>query len=161
MFPRPFPRAILPPTLLVGLLVIAVVPLASCASASSQAQAQAQAPGQAIDWAAVSDVGVIEIVTEDDDGDLRETKVWFVLIDGVSYLRTSGSRWLENIRRDPNLTLRIGDAEYAQVARDVATPSMIERVGDASREKYGWQDAFIGAFRTSDPEILELSDPDS
>jgi hypothetical protein len=113
------------------------------------------------DWAALSDVGVIEIVTEDEDGDLRETKVWFVLVDGIAYLRTNGSRWLENIHRDPNLVVRIGDEEYAQVAREVTTPTMIERVDEASREKYGWQEAVIHAFRFSDPQILELSDPES
>ncbi len=53
------------------------------------------------DWEALADVEVIEVLTHDEDGDLRETKVWFVLLDGEPYLRTSGSRWLENLRRDP------------------------------------------------------------
>ncbi len=48
--------------------------------------------GTDLDWLAVADVGVIEIVTSDEDGDVRETKVWFVLLDSVSYLRTRPGR---------------------------------------------------------------------
>jgi hypothetical protein len=43
------------------------------------------------DWASLADAKVIEVVTRDADGDLRETKVWFVLVDDVPYLRTSRS----------------------------------------------------------------------
>lgn len=118
-------------------------------------------PGAAIaqnlDWSSVADVKVIEVLTHDEDGDLRETKVWFVLIDGVPYLRTNGSRWLENIRRDPDVTIRIGDDRYPQRAREVTSPEMIERVDAATREKYGFQEAFIHVFRIHDPQILELS----
>ena len=64
------------------------------------------------DWDSVADVEVIEVVTIDEDGDRRVTKVWFVLVDGVPYLRTNRSRWLDNLRRDPNLGLRIASREY-------------------------------------------------
>ena len=86
------------------------------------------------DWEAVTDVEVIEILTVDDDGEVRETKVWFVLIDGVSYLRTSDSRWLENIRRDPKVAIRIGDRTHRQVAHEVTSDAWIEKVDAATRE---------------------------
>lgn len=111
------------------------------------------------DWDAVADVEVIDILTVDEDGEVRETKIWFVLIDGVSYLRTSDSRWLENIRRDPKVAIRIGDKTHRQVAREVTTEAWIEKVDAATREKYGWQESFIHFFRIGDPQILELSDP--
>jgi hypothetical protein len=113
-----------------------------------------------LDWDLYSDVDVIEIITSDEDGEMRETKVWFVLVDDVPILRTSGSRWLENIRRDPLVTIRIEGEEYLQMAREVTSDEMIARVDEASREKYGWQDAFIHAFRIADPDLLALSDPD-
>ena len=113
-----------------------------------------------LDWTEIADVNVIEIVTSDEDGDRRETKVWFVLIDGVPYLRTNGSRWLANIRRDPGVLIRVEGAEHVQLARDVRSSEMIDQVDAASREKYGWQDAIIHPFRISDPEILRLSPPD-
>ena len=46
------------------------------------AAAQAEYP----DWASVADVEVIEILTRDTGGDVRETKVWFVLVDGEPHL---------------------------------------------------------------------------
>lgn len=109
------------------------------------------------DWAALSDVGVIEVLTEDADGDRRETKVWFVLLDGEPYLRTSRSRWLENLRRDPDLGLRIEGIEYQARAEEVTSDALIERVDRASREKYGWQEALIHVFRIRKPDILRLS----
>lgn len=108
------------------------------------------------DWDSVSDVEVIELVTRDEDGDLRETKVWFVLLDGEPYLRTSRSRWLDNLRRDPALGLRIAGVPYRARAFEVTTPELIERVDAASREKYGWQESLIHFFRMRPPDILKI-----
>ena len=111
------------------------------------------------DWASVADVKVIEVVTRDADGDLRETKVWFVLVDGVAYLRTSRSRWLENLRRDSDLVLRIEEREYEARAEEVPGDEIVEQVDRASREKYGWQERTIHIFRMRKPDILRLSPP--
>ena len=100
---------------------------------------------------------VIEVVTRDADGDLRETKVWFVLVDGAPYLRTHGSRWLANLRRDPNLVLRIEGREYEARAEEIPGDEIVEAVDRASVEKYGWQERMIHPFRTRKPEILRLS----
>src|SRR5262245_18651019 len=54
------------------------------------------------DWKALADEDTIEIVTHDADGDVRETPVWVGVLDGVPYVRTTESRWLANIGRDPN-----------------------------------------------------------
>jgi hypothetical protein len=109
------------------------------------------------DWESLADVKVIEVVTRDADGDLRETKVWFVLLDGVAYLRTQQSRWLENLRRDPNLVLRIEGREYGARAEEVPGDEIVEAVDRASVEKYGWQERLIHPFRMRKPEILRLS----
>jgi len=109
------------------------------------------------DWESLADVQVIDVVTRDADGDLRETKVWFVLVDGASYLRTNGTRWLTNLRRDPNLVLRIEGGEYEARAEEVPGDEIVEKVDRASLEKYGWQERMIHPFRMSKPEILLLS----
>ena len=109
------------------------------------------------DWASVADVKVIEVVTRDADGDLRETKVWFVLVDDVAYLRTSRSRWLENLRRDPRLVLRIEGREYEARVEEVPGDEIVEQVDRATREKYGWQEGAIHIFRMRKPDILKLS----
>jgi hypothetical protein len=116
-------------------------------------------PGRAEypDWESIADVEVIEVVTRDSDGDLRETKVWFVLVDGASYLRTNDTRWLANLRRDPNLVLRIEGREYEARAEEIPGDEIVEKVDSASLEKYGWQERMIHPFRMSRPEILLLS----
>ena len=134
---------------------IALLPLAALLACATSTLVQ----GTDLDWSAAADIAVIAIITTDDDGDVRETKVWFVLLDGVSYLRTNDSRWLENIRRDPNVKIVIDGTEYAQRADEVTGTQLVERVDAATREKYGFQDSLIHFFRISDPEILKLSDP--
>jgi hypothetical protein len=109
------------------------------------------------DWTSLADVKVIEVVTRDADGDPRKTKVWFVLIDDVPYLRTSRSRWLENLRRDPNLVLRIEGRDYEARADEVPGDEIVEKVDRATREKYGWQEKAIHIFRLRKPDILRLS----
>jgi hypothetical protein len=109
------------------------------------------------DWQALADVEVIEVVTRDADGAERATKVWFVLVDGEAYLRTSRSRWLDNLRRDPDLGLRIEGREYQARAEEVPGDAIVERVDAASRDKYGWQERAIHPFRLRKPDILKLS----
>jgi hypothetical protein len=127
-------------------LLLALAPLLVAAPA------RADSP----DWESLADVEVIEVVTRDADGDLRETKVWFVLVDGASYLRTQGSRWLENLRRDPNLVLRIEGREYEARAEEIPGDEIVEKVDLATVEKYGWQERMIHPFRMRKPEILRL-----
>ena len=109
------------------------------------------------DWQSIADVHVIEVITRDADGDARETKVWFVLVDGVPYLRTNGSRWLENLRREPDFTLRIEGRDYEACAEEVAGDAIVAEVDRASALKYGWQERLIHPFRMSKPEILRIS----
>ena len=127
-------------------LLLALAPLLVAASA------RADTP----DWESLADVKVIEVVTRDADGDLRETKVWFVLVDGASYLRTNDTRWLANLRRDPNLVLRIEGREYEARAEETPGNEIVEAVDGATLEKYGWQERMIHPFRMRKPEILKL-----
>jgi hypothetical protein len=127
--------------------LLALAPLLVAASA------EAEYP----DWESLADVEVIQVVTQDADGDLRETKVWFVLVDGVPYLRTQGTRWLENLRRAPNLVLRIEGREYEARAEEIPGDEIVETVDRATVEKYGWLERVIHVFRMRKPEILRLS----
>ncbi len=113
-------------------------------------------PAADLDWDAHSDVGVIEILTHDPDGDLRQTKVWFVRIAGHTYLRTSNSRWLHNIHRDPRVTVRVEGADYPQLAEVVEDPQIRQAVDEASSAKYGLQNRFVRLFRTRPPDVLRL-----
>jgi hypothetical protein len=109
------------------------------------------------DWQALAGVEVIEVVTRDADGAERASKVWFVLVNGDPYLRTSRSRWLDNLRRDPDLVLRIEGREYEARAEEVPGDAIVEQVDAASRDKYGWQERAIHPFRLRKPDILRLT----
>jgi hypothetical protein len=65
------------------------------------------------DWEKLKDVGRIEIVTHDEDGDARETTIWFVELDGQGFIRTGDTNWGKNIHRNPkDVVLRIEGKEY-------------------------------------------------
>jgi hypothetical protein len=108
------------------------------------------------DWERLAGVEVIEVLTTDADGARRETKVWFVLLDGQPYLRTSRSRWLENLRREPEFVVRIEGVEYPARAEELSGEEIVERVDAASLEKYGWQERLIHPFRIRTPDILRI-----
>lgn len=145
----------------VALRLLALAPsmpaLAALFTALAPLLLAAPARAEYPDWESLADVTVIEVVTRDADGDLRETKVWFVLVDGASYLRTGSSRWFENLRRDPNLVLRIEGREYEARAEEIPGDDIVEAVDRATLEKYGWQERMIHPFRLRKPNILRLS----
>lgn len=106
-------------------------------------------------WEKFADVDVIDIVTSDADGSLRETPLWFVMVDGAPYLRTSASRWLANIERGSEVVVHIEGLEYNIAAVVVEGTKIVEKVDAASLEKYGWQERAL-FLRFSTPDILKL-----
>ena len=134
-----------------GLLAAGLLLAAACATLPV-----VEAPSSELDWDAASDDEVIEILTADPDGDLRRTRVWFVRIDGVTYLRTSGSRWLANLRRDPDVTVCVRGVDYPQRAQVVDDPRMVEGVENAARVKYGFQNTLVGLVRTGSIDVIRL-----
>lgn len=99
------------------------------------------------DWEALADVDVIDVLTLDDDGDVRDTPVWFVLVDGAPYLRTRASRWLANIERGSRVVVRIEGLEYEVAARVERGDAIVAAVDAASAAKYGWQETLLRAGR--------------
>lgn len=109
------------------------------------------------DWNDYVNVDVIEVITRDEAGGERETKVWFVLLGGEPYLRTSGSRWLANLRRDPDFKIRIDGTVYEAQAEEIEGEAIVEKIDIASQRKYGFSDRVIGFFRSKKPDILRIS----
>jgi hypothetical protein len=130
----------------VVLVIVAVVASATAAAA--------------FDWNAFADEDVVVVLTKDEDGSARETKVWLAVLDGQAYIRTGGSTWGGNITREPQIVLRIGGGDgYSDIRASVdfvKDPALRERVEEAFRKKYGAQDALVGLFRGSDPKIMRL-----
>jgi len=112
----------------------------------------------AVDWNAVAAEETIELVTADADGHPRETTVWLAVIDGQGYVRTSGSRWLENLERDPDLLVRVNGSEHPLRAVRVSDAETREAVVAAFREKYGFTDSLLAWVRglLGSPTVLRL-----
>lgn len=98
------------------------------------------------DWNALADESVIEVLTHDADGDLRETTVWVGVVDGVGFVRTSDTRWRENIARDADVVVRIAEQEYPLRAELVTDDALRARVNQVFRAKYGLTDRILGWF---------------
>lgn len=98
------------------------------------------------DWNAVAGEDTLEIVTHDPDGDVRETTVWMGVVDDVGYVRTTDSRWLANIGRDPNVVVRVAGAEYELRAEQISDTALRARVDEVFRVKYGFVDRVLGWF---------------
>jgi len=100
---------------------------------------------------------VVEILTRDADGELRETNVWCVVLDGAVYVRTNDSRWLANIRRGSEVALRARGAESAVRAEEEGDAARRAQVEEAFKEKYGLLQRAMSALRMREPTVLRLT----
>jgi hypothetical protein len=129
---------------------------AGCLAALLLCLAGTPARAAGFDWSPFERTNVIELLTHDEDGALRETKVWVVVVDGSGYVRTNASRWLENIQRNPELQLRVSGYDYLMRAEEVKEAAVKERVEEAYKEKYGLLQRTMSFFRFRDPTVLRL-----
>jgi hypothetical protein len=110
-----------------------------------------------LDWNSVADVEEARVLTTNQDGTPRETTIWLAVLDGRGYIRTSGSTtWGDNVERNPDIALRIGDTEHPLRASFVEDEALRARVVAAFREKYGRLDGLLNVFRGSKPRIMQL-----
>ena len=117
----------------------------------------AGAQAAALDWQRFQDTDVVQIVTHDEDGALRETSVWIVTFGDHGYVRTNDSRWLANIRRGSGVALRLGEQEFAVSARESNDAALAARVEEHFKEKYGFMQRMMSWFRMREPTVLELT----
>ena len=111
-----------------------------------------------LDWQKFQDTDVIEVLTHDEDGALRETSVWVVAFDGHGYVRTNDSRWLANIRRGSSVALRVDAAEYAVAAREPEKDAALDaHVEEQFKQKYGFMQRVMSTFRMREPTLLEFT----
>jgi len=110
----------------------------------------------AMDWAPYREDSTIEIITLDEDGSRRETKIWIVVLGGEGFIRTNDSKWLANIRRDPAVHLRTRGVEVAVTAEITDDPAIYGRVEQAFKDKYGLMQKMMSAIRMSRPTVLRV-----
>lgn len=108
------------------------------------------------DWAPFEQEDVIHVLTHDEDGELRDTKVWVVVLDGSGYVRTNASHWLENIQRNPEVQVRVRGYDYLMRAEEVRASALRESVEGAYKKKYGLLQKTMSLFRIREPTVLRL-----
>jgi hypothetical protein len=111
----------------------------------------------AFDWTPARDDSVVEILTADGDGQLRETPVWIVVLGDAAYVRTNDSKWLANIRRGSPVRLRVREVESPVHAAEVNDAALAARVEEAFKAKYGLTQRVMSLLRFSEPTVLELT----
>lgn len=108
------------------------------------------------DWTPFEKEDVIQVLTHDEDGELRDTTVWVVVLDGSGYVRTNASRWLENIQRNPEVQVRVRGYDYLMRAEEVRASALRESVEGAYKKKYGLLQRTMSLFRFREPTVLRL-----
>ena len=111
---------------------------------------------EALDWSIHSEEQTVEVVTTNQDGSSRETKVWLIVVDGQGYIRTGNTRWGGNIERNPDVVLRIGETELPLRIELVTDEAERTAVTAAFRDKYGFSDWILTPFRRGEPKIMRL-----
>jgi hypothetical protein len=102
-----------------------------------------------IDWGALEDWSVF-VVTLDQDGSQRVTRIWVAVVDGAGAIRTKDSRWWANLQRGSVCALRVGGVDYPVAVEVVTDPGLRGRIDAAFHAKYGWQDRLAsGAERAA------------
>jgi hypothetical protein len=113
-----------------------------------------------VDWNAVSDVGTIHIVTTNEDGTPRTTRIWLVVWQGNGYIRTGRTRWRADIERNPDVVIRIDEDEHPLRATEITDPETREAIAKVFREKYGFSDQLTGLYRgLGGPPVILRLDP--
>ena len=108
-------------------------------------------------WTPFAETEVVHIVTQDDGGAERDTKVWLVVVDGAAFVRTNDSRWLANIRRGSAVALKLDSTPRAVTALEESDAATRERVEAAFLAKYGLRQRVLSALRMREPSVLRLT----
>jgi len=81
-------------------------------------------------------------------GQAREIEIWFAEHGGRFYLfaERESANWVRNIQSQPQVKVRVGDAEFNAIARVVHNerePELAASVKVLFDTKYGWSDGLI------------------
>jgi deazaflavin-dependent oxidoreductase (nitroreductase family) len=81
-------------------------------------------------------------------GQPREIEIWFIECGGHFYLvaERESANWVRNILSQPQVKVRVGDAEFnafARIVRNDREPRIAATVKALFDAKYGWSDGLI------------------
>lgn len=79
----------------------------------------------------------------------HQIEIWFTALAGRYYLiaeRGENSHWVQNLRRQPAITFRLGDQLFqgtGRVVEAVQEPALHQQVSQLFEAKYGWGDGLV------------------
>lgn len=79
----------------------------------------------------------------------HEIEIWFVEHQGKFYLvseHEQRSHWVQNIRRQPLITFRVGQSKYKGSGREVdreKEPDLVQAVSALMDKRHGWSRGLI------------------
>lgn len=82
-------------------------------------------------------------------GQPRQIEIWFTEHEGRYYLvaeHGERARWVQNLRTDPRVTVRVNERVFPATARvvDAATDTVLrDDARRRSKRKYGWGDGLV------------------
>ncbi len=96
-------------------------------------------------WALESG-GIAVVETHAPSGSTRSTHVWYVELDGETWLEagTPDNPWFKDVARDPVLTFTADGRSGRYRAEPLPGPDAHARVRSLLRQKYGLRDRWVG-----------------
>jgi deazaflavin-dependent oxidoreductase (nitroreductase family) len=82
-------------------------------------------------------------------GQAHQIEIWFTALAGRFYViaeHGEAAHWVQNLRRQPAVTFRVGDQVFNGTARIVEAahePKLHRQVSTLSKAKYGWGDGLV------------------
>jgi deazaflavin-dependent oxidoreductase (nitroreductase family) len=81
-------------------------------------------------------------------GQSREIEIWFTAQNDRYYIiaEYATSNWVQNLRADPNVQVRVADKKFPAQARVISEEldgELVQAVQELSRQKYGWGDGLV------------------
>lgn len=91
---------------------------------------------------------VVTLVTQDAEGEMHETPLWVVDVEGVPWLRAGNpdAAWVEQLRDAPTVEVVRGDRTTHYEAEFVADAPTREHINELMNQKYGASDSLVGLF---------------
>ena len=86
-------------------------------------------------------------------GKPHEIEIWFVEHKGVYYIvaeKRERAHWARNIRANPTISFRVGDATYMGEGSFPDDPNLLAAVKAKMDAKYGWSDGLVVALKHED-----------
>ena len=109
-------------------------------------------------WVAGERTEVVVLRTFDEQGAVRETKLWVVDLDGTAWVRVARPErsWFQRLRERPEVELVRHGVALPYRALEIEDPDMRGRVDAAFRDKYGLVDWWYGLLLRRDPRPIRL-----